>query len=233
MRPYKRHNEDDGDPGAPEWMVTFSDCMTLLLTFFVLLLTFSTFDEHVLRKLRVIFCKAMPAVSKQKRENKDALLAPKNYIIPIEDPYEGSEKETLAKGKADNFKRDKGPLDFRRRKVFVIPSKELFWANGSSISLQGRKSLSVMASFLKEVPGRVIISENIASDNTDEQLGLSRAWGVMQHLATKHGLDKKRFSISATSTIAQESSSTAETNIVRAKAERSVEIVLLERSIYN
>ena len=45
----------DEDPGAPEWMVTFSDCMTLLLTFFVLLLSFSSFDDDgVFRHLKVI-----------------------------------------------------------------------------------------------------------------------------------------------------------------------------------
>ena len=30
--------------GAPEWMVTFSDMVTLLLTFFVLMLAMATFD---------------------------------------------------------------------------------------------------------------------------------------------------------------------------------------------
>ncbi len=35
-------NNDDAPAGAPEWMVTFADLMSLLLTFFVLLLSFST-----------------------------------------------------------------------------------------------------------------------------------------------------------------------------------------------
>ena len=37
----KKQPEPEEAPGAPEWMLTFSDCMTLLLTFFVLLITFS------------------------------------------------------------------------------------------------------------------------------------------------------------------------------------------------
>ncbi|MHC4104970.1 MAG: flagellar motor protein MotB, partial [Planctomycetota bacterium] len=41
----KKQVVEDEAPGAPEWMVTFSDCMTLLLTFFVLLLSFSSFDD--------------------------------------------------------------------------------------------------------------------------------------------------------------------------------------------
>ena len=38
------HEEDTGG-GIPEWVVTFGDMMSLLLTFFVLLLSFSTMEE--------------------------------------------------------------------------------------------------------------------------------------------------------------------------------------------
>jgi len=34
------------DPGAPRWVVTFGDLMSLLLCFFVLLLSFSTMDKQ-------------------------------------------------------------------------------------------------------------------------------------------------------------------------------------------
>lgn len=36
---------DDQPKGAPDWIVTFTDMMGLLLTFFILLLTFSTLEE--------------------------------------------------------------------------------------------------------------------------------------------------------------------------------------------
>ena len=36
--------EDEIKPGAPEWVVTFGDMMSLLLTFFVMLLSFSTME---------------------------------------------------------------------------------------------------------------------------------------------------------------------------------------------
>jgi len=43
-RPRKKAKAS-GPPGTPEWMVTFSDIMSLLVTFFVLLMTFSSFDS--------------------------------------------------------------------------------------------------------------------------------------------------------------------------------------------
>ena len=72
MRHRKKEPDADETAGAPEWMVTFSDCMTLLLTFFVLMLSFSSFDEKVFQKLRVICADAMPAVSMETRGTRDA-----------------------------------------------------------------------------------------------------------------------------------------------------------------
>lgn len=40
--------EPDDGGGAPKWMVTFGDALTLLLTFFVLLLTYSTPEDQEL-----------------------------------------------------------------------------------------------------------------------------------------------------------------------------------------
>jgi len=41
----RKKKSGGGDEGAPMWIVTFSDLMSLLLTFFVLLLSFSTVTE--------------------------------------------------------------------------------------------------------------------------------------------------------------------------------------------
>ncbi len=66
--------EQECPAGAPEWMVTFSDLVTLLLTFFVLLLSMASMDP-------VKFIQAKTSI-------KDAFgwrtkAAPKKYAIPI------------------------------------------------------------------------------------------------------------------------------------------------------
>ena len=71
---YKRRQlEEEEEIGAPEWMVTFSDCMTLLLTFFVLLLSFSSFDDDIFRKLRVFFAKELCAVDPLTKEKESVI----------------------------------------------------------------------------------------------------------------------------------------------------------------
>ena len=232
MRRGSKKAEPDEAPGAPVWMVTFSDCMTLLLTFFVLLLSFSSFDEKVFRKLQASFFNVLSGVNQSDEASRDAVL-PTEQIEETPELVEGSEKATLNKGLEDNLKEDT-PADFRSRKVFSISSERIFWGKGTLISAEGRRIMTKMASFLKEVPTRVVVNENgPASEEGAEQLGLSRAWAVMKYLTTEHNLNKKWFSISAASTLAQGGLRSGEPARASTEPKRIVEIVLLERSIYN
>ncbi len=227
----------DEPAGAPEWMVTFSDCMTLLLTFFVLLLSFSSFnDQSVFLRLKEIFSKQFSVSSKKTREQEAVANVQPIFYDDILD--EGSEKPTLAKGTEDNLKVETEPTNFHDRKVFLISSDRIFWGKGSRISSQGRNTLTYMASFLKEVPNRIVISEGPrrgAKGSKDS--GLQRAWAVMDYLVTKRELDKQKFSISATVTTAEvdswQSTANGQQNLSTTRAGRTLEIVLLERSIYN
>ncbi|UCD39251.1 MAG: flagellar motor protein MotB [Fidelibacterota bacterium] len=42
----KRQSEDEGFPGAPFWMTTYGDMVTLLLTFFILMFAMSSINEQ-------------------------------------------------------------------------------------------------------------------------------------------------------------------------------------------
>jgi chemotaxis protein MotB len=232
--PAKKQAVPEEQPaGAPEWMVTFSDCLTLLLTFFVLLLSFSSFDDRIFRQLRAIFADALPAVAPEAKKDRDSFLSTQQIQVTAE-LDEGSEKPTLDKGFRDRTKEETEPADFHRRKVFLIESKRIFWGKGIAISSEGRNIISILASFLKEVPSRIVISENApGSDELNEQLGLQRSWAVLNYFATEQKLDKKRFSISAASTLVPQQSGASPNSIGAEEHERMLEIILLERSIYN
>jgi chemotaxis protein MotB len=233
MGRYKKQAEPDETPGAPEWMVTFSDCMTLLLTFFVLLLTFSSFDNRIFRRLKVIYSAALTNITPSRRSDRDALI----YFPPvrhISDLDEGSEKTTLTYGDRDGVIKESIPLHFNNGIIFILPSNSVFWGNGTVISTDGRHTMDKLALFLSGTSNRIVISENGPSKGpTGESLGLERAWTVMKYLIDKHNLDKKRFSISSVSTLSQQSNQSSYPDSVKTTNGRAVEIVLLTRNIYN
>jgi flagellar motor protein MotB len=87
---------------------------------------------------------------------------------------------------------------------------------------------------LKASPSRIVISENGPIDNQlSESFGLPRAWAVMEYLTKEKKIDRDRFSISSDGTLAQEGFNDGKPAPGRPENERTVEIVLLQRSIYN
>lgn len=213
----KSYPEEEQPAGAPDWMVTFSDCMTLLLTFFVLLLSFSTFGKKTLPKLGTSFAHALPSIGLTNITESDSLW--KNESIKHKHKLtKGTETPTTADQTSSNFMREKKPLDFRNLKVFSIESSGIFWGNGNSVSKDGIAILDALATLLRVAPSRIIISENGSSA---EQLGLERAWAVVEYLTKEKGLRKERFSI------------TAKTTMQRSQTpKRMFEITMLERNIY-
>mgnify|MGYP001033188471 CR=1 FL=1 len=223
--------ESDDAPGAPEWMVTFSDCMTLLLTFFVLLLSFSSFDDdRVFLHLKVIYSKALNSITPMIQIERDALLylPPVKYVAELD---KGSETTTSEQGLKDGLMKETKMTDLNNSVAFLISSKKVFWAQGPAISPEGRRILDTMAPLLKSSSSRVVISEKGPNNQASQYFGMPRAWAVMEYLTKEQKLDSARFSISANGALAQES--IAGSGPGRPGTKRTVEIALLQRSIYN
>jgi len=226
----RNNRPQEEDAGAPEWMVTFSDCMTLLLTFFVLLLSFSSFDNKEFNKANLLILGRSPSLKDARRNAREALLS-REQIRPSDELEKGSEKPTLSESK-ESYQRKQPPLvDFRNRRMFSISSKRVFWGQGTVISSEGREALSSLARFLNGVPNRIVISENGPSNVDGGLSGLSRACVVVQYLTTKGGLEKGRFSISTASFSEKQINESGRES--SSSDTRVVELVLLERSINN
>jgi len=232
MKKKKGQKESDEAPGAPEWMVTFSDCMTLLLTFFVLLLSFSTFEERTFSNLKVIYSTYLPSVGLRTKSSMEAV-SNVNFIRVESEPSQGSEKPTDEK-KEEGGLRQTQPLDYYNYKVFVVPSRDVFWASGNAVSARGREILSTMAAFLRENPVRVVLAEtDLVNDEHNLEFSLSRAYTILNYLVSRHGLDKDRFNMSAVSTINKTQRESMKNQMASTNNSRILEIVLLEWSIYN
>ena len=59
----KEKKQKESSEGAPEWMVTFSDMTTLLLTFFVMLIAMANFDKVKYETVKASFKDSMGILS--------------------------------------------------------------------------------------------------------------------------------------------------------------------------
>ena len=223
----KRDRVEDEEQGAPEWMVTFSDCMTLLLTFFVLLLSFSSFsDVSDYRKMTVSFADRFSSVTQSPGERR-AMLVSTLTEHPKKEVEKGSETRSADEGAGEEGgKSETKEPDFREKKIFVVASDKIYWGKGVLLSAQGRAILSDMVLLLKEVPNRIVISEcDTGRLVSGDEVGLQRAWSVADYLE-RSGIKMDRLSISSDSTIMYEGDTPTENR-------RNLQVVLLERHVYH
>ena len=223
----KKQIVEEAPAGAPEWMVTFSDCMTLLLTFFVLLLTFSSFDKKVYDKMQTTMLKDIGQVFKIKEALNAAIATQK--IIEKDTPDNGSEKPTT--GEKQNNRPEQIPDEnFRERKVFITPSVKMFWGSGTTISNDGMETLNNLAAFFTKIQGKIVLSETGDSPNGD--IGIERALNVLNYIADQ-GVKKERLSISLDSILSEVVIEDYIKGHPTPEESRRLEVVILERSVFN
>lgn len=236
-------------------MVTFSDCMNLLLTFFVLLVTFSCFSDDR-RQAILVFGAAIRAtfgaISEQTPKTgggqDHSSVLPQHQIQLQAQPEYGSDKpaQTAASLRETGVLLDNlSAADYDRHKLFRIASRKVFLGKGTALSAEGRYLLSVLAAFLKDRSGQVVVCENGPDPETQDRgqprppasglrparsdLGLARAWAVLEFLVQEQKLDPRRFGISTDTTMPWEEDQSP-TRRDRA-GDRRLEILLLEGSV--
>ena len=226
----RKQPEPEVEAGAPEWMVTFSDCMTLLLTFFVLLLSFSSFDDKDdFVKMSSSFAQQISFGAMDRTEDDSVFFIRQN--VPLEDVNAGSEKKTLVEGDKDGSKKLTEPLDFLRFKTFLIPSEEAFLGDSVAVSAAGKETLADLSAYLRKFPDHaIILSESgFCTSDPSGQLGIQRVWSVFRYLTMQKNLDPGQFNFSMTSTAIQTDHLTDSDEGVSKQTKRVLEIVLLKQ----
>jgi len=217
-----RPESESGDSNG--WMVTFSDCMTLLLCFFVMLLSFSSFDPKELSHVLEGFEQASrsSALFARRRPPTESYLPEVESVVDRTE--EGSETPTFDRLSATQAPRPpEDPLSgdaYRDRRVLRIPSDLLFWGRGAALKPDASQVLTGVARFLRLMPCRAVIREIPGPGRTPET-SLHRAVAVMRHFTETEGLPAGRFVVSSAGPAPEES---AEGGILR--------IDMLNREVY-
>lgn len=206
----RKKREEESSGGAPEWMTTFSDLVTLLLCFFVLLFAFSAVDAQKFKSVMQSFqggTGVMPGTGTI-QNNGDSTGG------GGEDPAV-TEEVNLAelKGKVDEYSESKNLSDklvsqINERGLTIRMLDTAFFESGNAeINDQTRQFLDVVSDMLNrqeftdkglKIEGHTDADpiRNNPMYPTNWELSAARATNVLRYLVETKGIDGSRVSSS-------------------------------------
>lgn len=206
----RKKKKKGGGVASDAWLVTFSDLITLLLTFFVLLLSMSSMDKSIIKEISSVFVQAPAFLGKSNRvkvEDRFKLL--RDILQKSWDIFEKKEriidllfpdqvlppeisKNTLQKN-LEILKRPEGV-------ALVLQDKLLFRPGEYRLTPVAKQLLEQVANLIYVWPAPVNIAgytDNTVGRKMDNYtLSSLRALSVLGFFRDK-GLEPQRFSVSA------------------------------------
>lgn len=194
------------EAGAPLWMVTYGDLMSLLLTFFVLLLSFSTITEEELFRQAIMSFRGSVGLLPRELTVTQVNPMPSKYQRPSRSAEELARKlrrRLQLLGKEGEVKVE---FDGKNGLKLTLPSKILFASADASVQPPAYPVLNDLASIFAEFPNalfevrghtddRPLTSHPLFRDNYD--LSFGRADSVARYLSKEGRIPLERFEIIA------------------------------------
>ena len=211
--------EDSGPPPTPKWIVTFTDLMSLLLTFFILLLTFSTprveklfdlrgsikgsfgiFDDH--KDDRDSFVDANPMLIGRDQFNPySPSLVPR--FLPIEE-HEPNRVIMRLKNQEDleELMVDRIEEGYRIRIGGVVQ----FLPGEKVMSSQSFQKIAKVAKAVEFMPYHLVLVAHVGGGELEAvkeqglrpiELAIERSVMLADRLYRRHGIDKRVLAIAA------------------------------------
>lgn len=194
--------------GPPPWLITFTDLMTLLLTFFVLMLSMSSLDSATLARIsaymrspsRIEMSGAgripdrIQLVVKLIKDPRN-ILEKRDRIKDLLFPHDLLPKE-LPKG---DLEKNITILEHPEGVVIVLTEGLLFAKDSADLDAKGKKLVAVLAPVMQAVKTDINISGHTdassAKDAAPYELSLKRALAVLEQLLQAK-IPPDRFSVS-------------------------------------
>lgn len=205
----KRHREEES-LGSPQWMTTFSDLMTLLLTFFILLYSFSTVDAMKFKNVAAALQSALMGEGKANIFENEI-----TGEVPIEDINAMNENaiNQLSKEAQEIYEvvqehiekeglQAEVTLRADRRGVIIDIQETILFDSGKAELKEGsRKVLDKITPLIQEFPNQIVVeghTDNVPSSTykfpTNWELSVTRATTVVRYFAEERNIDAKRLS---------------------------------------
>ena len=192
----KNKEESYQDPNG--WMVTFSDLSTLLLTFFVLLLSMSSMDDRTLKSMftnftsacGILYFKEYGEIYRPKEVLIESLYESLQEVLTVkrsEDPVveEVSKTKSNVFGKVGGLEID----EFHKGFKLVFGHQLLFEPGSAKIKEEMKPLLEKISKFISTSAYQVYIDGhtdnspiNQANYSSNEDLSIARAFTIRNHL---------------------------------------------------
>ena len=183
-------DDEGGGGGAPAWMTTYGDMITLLLCFFVILLTMME-----MRKDKVT------RTSRQFQKQFGVLPAYRAQQQVFKQPQTMTDIQAFVlrrgpKGKTTSVK----TIREDQRTAITIGGTELFRPDSAELTPQGKQMLQEdIAPTLRGYQNRIDVRGHTASSGYEDgwYLGFQRAYAVMSYLSEEGKISKRRFRVTS------------------------------------
>ena len=200
--------QEAAEEGSPAWVVTFADLMSLLMCFFVLLLSFSELDRQKYKEVAGSLAQAFgiqrktPAFESPKAQNIIARAFDRELQIATRDKQEiGREVKKEVENRFQDLK-DLIQVEVRDGKVTIRLMGETTFDSGSAqIKSQLMPLLLKIGTVLSEAKGDVIIAghtDNVPVDGnryrSNLDLSAARAVSVAEYFINQTPMVPKRIS---------------------------------------
>lgn len=200
--------QEDSGPGIPEWVVTFGDMMSLLLTFFIMLVSLSEIKEEEKYQALVDSMRRQFGYSKTLESVSPGDERPRTTSFNVLATTGRAKRENTAKGGVPT----PAPVGEKPKVRIIRPGRQtavgsiVFFELGTDqLQPDSLPALDKVAEQLRGKPQKVEVRGHTSPEtaaragSADETMDLAyrRARKVLNYLVEKHQLDPQRFRISS------------------------------------
>lgn len=198
--------EDDGSPGVPEWVVTYGDMMSLLLTFFIMLVSMSQLKEpgtvqERLDSIREVFgaSQTLPGVPGSSMQTTSSYNRRSSQGMRSErGTKKASRKNQGRLGAHQTVRR------INHGTILTLGGPSLFERFDATLNEAMKKNLNVLVQVIKTKKNRVAIRGHASPEPLPPNspyrdrmdISFARAHAVAEYLIKK-GIDRERLLVSA------------------------------------
>lgn len=189
------------------WLTTYGDMVTLLLTFFVLLFSFSTLDLERFRAVMQSFQGSLGVLESGMTISDQASIAGRDSPMgqlfeqnPLERELAEDVLYALSALQATLGLQDSFWIEFTERGLVIhFTDRVLFDTGKAELKPEARELLAVLAGQLKDLPQAIRVeghTDNVPIHNavfpSNWELSAARAVGVVRYLIEAGGIDPRR-----------------------------------------